>query len=141
MYHRFKLFHGVILISDKLVNDINYLFNSVAKQVVNQQSPEDVIAFIADLFDVDSSINSNGYNEDKICKLAVVILNLRLAYFDDLDIAVEEFNQENLPLTVGTQEGAFYPSGIGHWYDQLEFVFIPRDKLEPFDSIDIYARI
>jgi len=123
MYSKIRTRAGDALILTALINEIKPLFEKTVASLNHQESEEDLLCWIYDVFSDDFEDEYGHYSEEYLRKFALCVLNARHYLIRDKEEFCNVFNNESLDLKIG-YDGGFYPSGIGHWIDVQEFVVL-----------------
>lgn len=123
MYNRIKTRAGDVLILNDLIDEIKPLFEKCIKSLNYQEDEEDLLCWVAEIFSEDFEDDYGQYPQEYLEKFALCVLNARHYLIQDKEQFCDDFNKEGLDLEIGFDK-TFYPSGIGCWYNQLEFVRI-----------------
>jgi hypothetical protein len=133
MYQTISTRCSTVCIHNSIINDVLPLIQACNAHVSKQTSADSLLCAVVDMFDDDFAEEfgttpqerEHGIDNELISKLVVTVLNSKHYLIDDIETFCSEFNEEDLPLTIGFDK-AFYPREQGHWYSQQEFAICPN---------------
>lgn len=123
MYNKIITRTGTVLILDQLINEVKPLLIKCNESINNQQSEDNLLCWIVDMFSEDFEEEYGSYPQEYLEKLALCILNAKYYLIKDKEQFCIDIGHEDIDLEIGFDE-TFYPEGLGQWYDLREFVFI-----------------
>lgn len=121
MYVKINTRNGGVLILSKIVKEIMPLIEKTTRSLNYQKSDEDLLCWLCAIFDEDFEDDYGHFSQEYLEKFTLCVLNARHYLITDKEKFCEDFNNEGLDLEIGFDK-AFYPVGIGCWYNELEFI-------------------